>query len=600
MPKPLKAIPGEEEYLGQLPNEQYQYDAAVPTTTNTEQPYHEIPTIEEFDPHASMAAFLPKEFGKQEIERNVSAQFDRTSRPLPESLQRKPKSAPISDDDDDEDDDDDDDDSDYEEEFPVSNELVVSDHQKPISTISLDPSGTRIVTGSHDYTLKFYDFPSMSLDHLHSFKTIEPSESHHIHTAAFSQLDSGQHILVVPAAPQAKILSRDGDTVAEFAKGDMYLRDMHHTKGHVSEMTSGAWSPVDKNVVVTAGTDSTLRIWDINNRRAHRDLMVHKSRTGKGGRSRMCCVAWTGGDAGKSMIASVALDGALVVYPGEGPFTRPAMEVRDAHERESWTGGITFSGDGRLLATKGGDETIKLWDTRKMKTPVTTRNAFPTGVHPESTLVFSPNSSNILTGDSAGNLHILSPATLKTEHLIPITPNSPLISLIWHPKLSQILTGSSSGQMHILFSPRISSRGANIVVARAPRKKHIDDDAAFTTDLTAISSESVILPNAILGKPKNQAGSLTKKSDPRRPNIPRVTPWGKSQPDQEHVKKNISLSSMRDEDPREALLKYAEAAEKDPVFTGVWKKNQPTTIYAEVEEDEEEKEMGSDRKRIRR
>jgi hypothetical protein len=66
------------------------------------------------------------------------------------------------------------------------------------------------------------------------------------------------------------------------------------------------------------------------------------------------------------------------------------------------------------------------------------------------------------------------------------------------------------------------------------------------------------------------------------------------------VRKNIALSSMRDEDPREALLKYAAKAERDPMFTGVWRKNQPNTIYAEIEDEEEDdagKEKLSDRKK---
>lgn len=83
--------------------------------------------------------------------------------------------------------------------------------------------------------------------------------------------------------------------------------------------------------------------------------------------------------------------------------------------------------------------------------------------------------------------------------------------------------------------------------------------------------------------------------------MPAVTPWGKSQPDQGHIERSIALSSMRDEDPREALLKYAEAAEKDPMFTMAWRETQPKTIYAEAEEEEEEEEKGGrDRKRFKR
>jgi hypothetical protein len=39
----------------------------------------------------------------------------------------------------------------------------------------------------------------------------------------------------------------------------------------------------------------------------------------------------------------------------------------------------------------------------------------------------------------------------------------------------------------------------------------------------------------------------------------------KSQSDAEHIKNSIALSSMRDEDPKEALLKYTDLTEKDPL-----------------------------------
>lgn len=74
--------------------------------------------------------------------------------------------------------------------------------------------------------------------------------------------------------------------------------------------------------------------------------------------------------------------------------------------------------------------------------------------------------------------------------------------------------------------------------------------------------------------------------------MPQTTPFAKSQPDAAHVEKYIPLSSMRDEDPREALMKYAEKARTDPMFTNAWKETQPRTIYAEVSDDEEEEGRG--------
>lgn len=44
-----------------------------------------------------------------------------------------------------------------------------------------------------------------------------------------------------------------------------------------------------------------------------------------------------------------------------------------------------------------------------------------------------------------------------------------------------------------------------------------------------------------------------------------------------------------DEDPREALLKYADMAEDDPQWVGsAYKKTQPKAVFQQEEEEEEE------------
>jgi WD40 repeat protein len=323
----LKQIPGEDEYV-QI----------------------EQPVLAPDDP---MRGFLPASFGRQDFELNADELYEKARRiPLKLKEEKKPGGG-------DSDDDSSDDSSDDEDEYPISHAIELKSHSKAVSSISLDSSGTRVATASHDCVFKLYDFPSMSRDHLYAFRSVEPTGTHHVHSATFSHVDSGQSVLVIPASNQAKIYTRDGHESVEFMKGDMYLRDMHNTKGHVAEITAGVWHPTDANLCATASADSTIRIWDVNNKRAHNEIMVHKSRT-RGGRSKMCCLAWSGPhEGGKSLLASVALDGALVIYGGQGPYTRPMMEVRDAHQAETWSGGIAFSSDGRLLVTRGQDQCIK-------------------------------------------------------------------------------------------------------------------------------------------------------------------------------------------------------------------------------------------------
>ena len=44
-----------------------------------------------------------------------------------------------------------------------------------ISALALDPAGARLVTGSYDYQVKFWDFAGMDAG-LRSFRTISPCE----------------------------------------------------------------------------------------------------------------------------------------------------------------------------------------------------------------------------------------------------------------------------------------------------------------------------------------------------------------------------------------------------------------------------------------
>ena len=592
----------------------------------------DAPELAEDDP---MRSFLPQSFGKKGKVADVAAQIQRSKRPVDKApaaiksstedgegqkrLAQEPASKDYGSDDDDDDDDDSDDSDESEDEFPVSHELVLKTHERAVTTASLDPAGSRLITGSTDCTLKFHDFASMTPTTLRAFKSVDPSETkastnsetHPINHVEFNPL-SGSSFLCISAHPQAKIMSRDGEVIAEFQKGDMYLRDMNNTKGHISEVTTGTWNPVNRDICVTAGTDSTLRIWDVNFRRSQKEVIVHKSRAaGSAGRTRMTAVAWGSPlQGGNNVLVAAALDGSLVMWNGDGPYARPAAEIREAHKPNTWTGGIDISADGRMVVTRGGDDLIKLWDTRKFKAPVVTVSHPSTSDHYAVTNIkYAPNSSSIITGSASGHLHILNPGNLKPELVTPVTPGSPLITVQWHPKLNQIVTGSANAEVHVLYNPAISSRGAVDVMSRAPKKRHVDDDPNFTTDQsTGISGDTIVTPGGVLTNTNASSFSarhptigLTvsgRSRDPRRPQIPMVTPFMKSQPDEQHIKDSISLSSMRDEDPREALLKYADLAKKDPLFTNAWKETQPVTQYAtDVSDDEEE---GPDKKKVKR
>ena len=55
-------------------------------------------------------------------------------------------------------------------------------------------------------------------------------------------------------------------------KGDMYIRDLKNTKGHISGLTCGEWHPKTKETVLTSSEDGSLRIWDVNDFKSQKQV----------------------------------------------------------------------------------------------------------------------------------------------------------------------------------------------------------------------------------------------------------------------------------------------------------------------------------------
>ncbi len=64
---------------------------------------------------------------------------------------------------------------DFDRRFPLSHEITLSHGSKPISALTLDPSGARVVTGGYDYNVRLWDFAGMDST-FKSFRTITPCQ----------------------------------------------------------------------------------------------------------------------------------------------------------------------------------------------------------------------------------------------------------------------------------------------------------------------------------------------------------------------------------------------------------------------------------------
>lgn len=56
---------------------------------------------------------------------------------------------------------------------------------KVVACLDVDHSGSRVIAGSRDYSVRMFDFNGMKSD-LKSFRRVEPAEGHPVHAVSWS------------------------------------------------------------------------------------------------------------------------------------------------------------------------------------------------------------------------------------------------------------------------------------------------------------------------------------------------------------------------------------------------------------------------------
>lgn len=166
-------------------------------------------------------------------------------------------------------------------------------------------------------------------------------------------------------------------------------------KGHTFPITSIAFSPDGETLI--SGGDETVRLWSVTGGKAIKILKGHSANWLE---SAVTSIAVS--PNGK-YIASGGTDNTVKILQWKQFLQSNQGKTRTltGHSQGSWLAqgirAVAFSADGKILASGGGDKTIKLWDTTTWQ-EITTLIGHADAI---TSLAFSPVERTLLS--AAGN-----------------------------------------------------------------------------------------------------------------------------------------------------------------------------------------------------
>ncbi|RYY31567.1 WD40 repeat domain-containing protein, partial [archaeon] len=340
------------------------------------------------------------------------------------------------------------------------------------------------------------------------FRDWSPLEGHSITCLQFSP--SGDRFGLATPAARFQVYDREGKKLVTTIKGDQYLADMAHTKGHVAAVTGLAWHPTAPDFIISASEDGTMRFWNLNGRKIFDELLcgdIIKVKNSRGLKACVTCMLLT--PDGRALIAGVD-DGSLQMFNLRAPgakYIRPDVHIAAAHAPGSRIVSLSCDAAGTRLVSRSDDGVVKLWDARKPgKTPLATvqgadNHALVTNAvfSPDARLLLVPTARmpgpHASSGAAVGRVLVFRVPDLEAAcqsaaavgsssavdaaaapFAISLPPGVTPTVVVWHAVINQVAVGCSDGATRILFDPVLSKKGAILSSGRAPKAREAIDE----------------------------------------------------------------------------------------------------------------------------
>eukprot|EP00914_Ancora_sagittata_P025584 GHVO01050696.1.p1 GENE.GHVO01050696.1~~GHVO01050696.1.p1 ORF type:complete len:643 (+),score=125.85 GHVO01050696.1:40-1968(+) len=494
--------------------------------------------------------------------------------------------------------------------------VSIPSHIKSVSAVSINAAGSRMVTAGFDHEVRMWDFHGMNAS-MKPFRTFSASAGHVVQALDFG--GPGQNFLGGGGDPVCRIYDHDGKKLQETVKGDMYVRDLSHTKGHTHAIHDCMWHPIHKEKFLTASMDATVRLWDlesalhgIDQNLAHVSCLKAVDRrnlniTNCGVR----CASYA--PTGSRFIVGGCSDGSIQYWHERKNYGKPDKVVR-GHHTDSITGLCIAECESKLY-TRSMDDTIMVWDIRNPMKPLHTINDLPCdatnmniGESPCGQYIYTPVSTGRASrGKPRNAIEIFDSTTFDHVQTLPFTTDASWVSrAVWHRELNQMISTHSDGSTRMMYNKEKSRKGALLFVSKPEPKTVSEAEGAgwsqpvFTLDSLpqglaegADGNIKKLSQHQMNRMEKQQAGYMQKKNVPQKPTQIQTRQLVTSDTLTGHIiQQSVAAgATIKDQDPSEVLRSFNDVTESRPLFIKTaYALTQPKTILdmsMEVGDDED-------------
>jgi WD40 repeat protein len=327
-------------------------------------------------------------------------------------------------------------------------------HQNLVLSVAYGHDGRFVASGAADNTAKIWDTEKAGSEP--PVKNL--AHANLVDAVAFS-----------PSGTQLATGSHDGTVrIWDVAKGQQVKQITAHTAPMMLQVYCVAWSP-DGKQIVSGSLDHSLKLWDAPEGRLVRVFKAYNEK-----------------DVLPAFAASMV--GLLRSPPAQALFVPAAAVNPGGKEKHSEKGhhegvfSVAFSPDGKLVASGGGDRTIKIWD-------VAEGTVVHDLVNPHLKTADSPKGPGTPPQAHPGWVYSLR-FTPTGEHLVSVgmAPRNHGYLAVWNVADGKLLHGAEL-PLGAFYSVAISPDGKLLALACGPRGRQFQEANCYIMKMPELDSK---------------------------------------------------------------------------------------------------------------